>query len=553
MSEASVVPSIPADAAHTETFATYLAKQFVSKKGYLPGTVPEAERLTAASDIILTLHDGVPFTIVCLIDREAHPGKRFTISTDDLETIARDCMKYSRSLRGGRFGKLPVAIRIAEIGPTDAEQFNRLQYIKRPPLFSKALLAAFVVNVDDATVWSSTRMDKPERPFIEQMLQAPRQSDFELTPFVSIEPALRTVPYVTIGVAAVLAVIFAAEVTLGVEPATKALQPSLKTLIAYGGLQYPLAVDQGQWYRMFSAPLLHANLTHIALNTVALFLAGSLLESTVGRAWFAALFVIGGLGGACGSLLLNSHNIVAVGASGAIMALFAALFVVSFRFTAQMTRSRMQTRAMQVLIPSLLPLASNLGTERVDYGAHIGGAVAGAAAALALIRFWQKTELLPPWRGLAIGAAALGLVGAVSAAVSVPGNYRLWSEIAHLIPQDQVPKTNAQISESLAASLLERYPNDPRSHLYEAVVLLRKDELAGGEQELRKALADEDFNRKAFAPAFNLTLQASLALVLQEEHRPDEAKAAAQPVCADPTSPMLPKLNEKGLCAEKSR
>jgi rhomboid protease GluP len=553
MSEASVVPPIPADSAPTETFANYLAKQFVSKMGFVIGTVPEAERLAAVSDIILTLHDGFPFTIVCLIDREVHPGKRFGLSIDELEAIARDCMKYSRSLRGGRFGKMPVAIRIAEIGPTDAEQFNRLQYIKRPSLFSKALMAAFVVNVDDATVWSSTRMDKPERPFIEKMLQAPRQSDSELTPFASVEPAARTTPYLTIGLAAALIAVFAATVVFGVEPATRTLEPTLKTLIAYGALQYPLVVDQGQWYRMFAAPLLHGNFSHIALNVVALLLAGSMLESTVGRLWFSALFVIGGLGGACGSLLLTSHNLVAVGASGAIMGLFAALFVVSLRFTGKVLRTRMQVRALQVLVPSLLPLASNLGSAKIDYGAHTGGAIAGALAALALIQLWPKTEVLPSWRKLAIGAIALGAVGVVSAAAAVPGNYRLWSEIAHLIPQDQVPKTNAQITESLAASLLEKYPNDPRAHLYEAVILLKKDQLAEGEQELRKALADEDFNRKAFTPAFNLTLHASLALVLQEEHRPDEAKAVARPACAQPALQSYPKLNEKGLCAETSR
>ena len=62
-------PVTPAD-----TFCDYLAKQFVAKKGFAVGTVPEAESLDAVSDIVLTSH-GTPFTILCLIDREAHPGR----------------------------------------------------------------------------------------------------------------------------------------------------------------------------------------------------------------------------------------------------------------------------------------------------------------------------------------------------------------------------------------------------------------------------------------------------------------------------------------------
>jgi len=39
-----------ASVATTETFCSYLAKQFTAKKGFTTGTVPEAERLAAVSD-----------------------------------------------------------------------------------------------------------------------------------------------------------------------------------------------------------------------------------------------------------------------------------------------------------------------------------------------------------------------------------------------------------------------------------------------------------------------------------------------------------------------
>ena len=170
-------------------------------------------------------------------------------------------------------------------------------------------------------------------------------------------------------------------------------EPSIKTLIAFGGLQYLLTIDQGEWYRIFSGPLLHANLPHILGNGVALLLAGYALERAVGRLWFAALFVIGALGGACGSLLVNPHNLVTVGASGAIMGLFAAILVISVRYTNKQDRLGLQRRAINVLIPSLLPLFSAKG-GRVDYAAHAGGAAAGAVAAYVLLKLWREIEFL---------------------------------------------------------------------------------------------------------------------------------------------------------------
>src|SRR5262245_36217348 len=139
-------------------------------------------------------------------------------------------------------------------------------------------------------------------------------------------------PVLTYAMLAALFAIFACELMFGIGRWEKLLQPSILTLLAFGGLQYPLVVDLGQWYRMFSAPLLHVDAMHLLFNCYALFLAGAILESLVGRAWLAALFVVGGLGGALMSLALNPSNLVSVGASGAIMGLFAAILVLSYHY-----------------------------------------------------------------------------------------------------------------------------------------------------------------------------------------------------------------------------
>ncbi len=546
MSETVTIASRADDAsvAPANTFCSYLAQQFIAKKSFTAGTVPEAERLIAASDIVLTLHSvGTPFTILCLIDREAYPGKGFDLPMSGLEGIAEQCLKYSEQISAYNSGRMPIVIRVIEIGPTSAEQLERLKTIRLPLLASKCLASALAVDTVAGSVWSSSLQGEPEWGFVEATLRRPRQSDAETTPLVAVELPPKTVPYLTFGLIGLLALIFLAELLFGINSPALGFEPSIKTLIAFGGLQYLLTIDQGQWYRIFSGPLLHANLPHILSNGVALLLAGYALERVAGRLWFAALFVVGALGGACGSLLVNPHNVVTVGASGAIMGLFAAILVISVRYTNRPDRLGLQRRAINVLIPSLLPLINAANGGKVDYAAHAGGAAAGAVAAFVLLKLWRETDSLPGLRQVAITIISVGLLGEFAAGTVVPLKYRSWSATAQLMPSGYLPKTDSDIQETL-----EKYPNDPRSHLYEAVRLFTNHDLAGAERELRAVLAAPAVMKEILAPSLNLYVQTMLALVLSEEHRPDEARQAAGIVCQDRASTFFAKLNTAGLC-----
>jgi membrane associated rhomboid family serine protease len=114
------------------------------------------------------------------------------------------------------------------------------------------------------------------------------------------------------------------------------------------------------------------------MNAFALWIAGRTLERLVGHAWFAAIYAVCALAGSIGSLELNPPGIIGVGASGAIMGLFAAMLIISMRFPKGPFRSALRSNAIYVLIPSLLPLANALHSQtKVDYAAHAGGA-AGA-------------------------------------------------------------------------------------------------------------------------------------------------------------------------------
>src|SRR5690606_1868262 len=85
----AILPDAP------DTFCTYLARQLVAKEGYSIGVVAEAAPLAENSDIALMHHDGYSLTLVCLIDREAHPGKTFELTPEAVSDIGKACLQYT--------------------------------------------------------------------------------------------------------------------------------------------------------------------------------------------------------------------------------------------------------------------------------------------------------------------------------------------------------------------------------------------------------------------------------------------------------------------------
>ena len=232
-----------------------------------------------------------------------------------------------------------------------------------------------------------------------------------------------SVPWVTFALLAMLIGVYVLECVFPVTPAVKG-GPSLATLVAMGALNHASILVRGEWYRLFTAPLLHANLGHLAGNGVALVLGGWLLERLVGRLWFSVFFAVGALGGSLASLAFEPANLISVGASGALMGMFAGVFVGSFRInSATSSRIGLQVSSLRILVPSLLPVFSHPAGARIDYGAHFGGAVAGAALALVLFQCWPETAFIPQWRRGAAIIAVASLALFVASAGLVTSNF----------------------------------------------------------------------------------------------------------------------------------
>jgi rhomboid protease GluP len=382
--------------------------------------------------------------------------------------------------------------------------------------------------------------------FVGKLLSTPREHDVDLTPPV-IAVAQRSFPILTAAILVVLTAVFAAEIVYGIGPWTKALQPTITTLVAFGGLMRNLVLQSGQWYRLLSAPLLHVDAGHLAMNAICLFLAGRVFESLVGRAWFGAVYVVGALGGALLSLALNPASLISVGASGAIMGLFAAMLVVSGHFPPGTIRTRLQMDAVYVLIPSLLPLTSALKGVRVDYAAHFGGAIGGVAVGIIMLRAWSRNEALPGFRQIAATIAIAGVVALAYPAIFVLQGYQGMAFTTQLIPPDKLPKTSADMR-AHAVELIAQYPHDPRPRFMRAADLLDASDMAGAEREARAGLAEENEWRSTLSAQLGSGLRIVLAIAINGNRR-EEALSTARPACAVvKDGPMRKLLDDRKLC-----
>jgi membrane associated rhomboid family serine protease len=130
------------------------------------------------------------------------------------------------------------------------------------------------------------------------------------------------------------------------------------------------ALDDGDWWTLLYANLLHADPFHLIFNLIALVLLGVLLEREIGWARMACLCLVGGLAAAVLGVLLAS-GAVGVGVSGVIFGIAGWAVL----------RDTHRTRALGIAAWATLPvgLIYTFLTPGTSIGAHVGGLIAGLA------------------------------------------------------------------------------------------------------------------------------------------------------------------------------
>ena len=195
------------------------------------------------------------------------------------------------------------------------------------------------------------------------------------------ELASRATPvaWVTPSLVALILVGFAVEAWLGVSP----WRPTGEQLVNAGAGYGPRVLLNEEWWRLVAVMFLHGGVLHLALNIFALWPAGRLAERVFGNGAYLVLYVLSGLGGSLASLTWSPTR-VAVGASGAVLGVYAALL--AFLATHARLLSPRDLRSFRYILLGSIAGAFIPIVENIDMAAHLGGVATGAVAGFVLSR-----------------------------------------------------------------------------------------------------------------------------------------------------------------------
>jgi rhomboid protease GluP len=342
------------------------------------------------------------------------------------------------------------------------------------------------------------------------------------------------IPVLTMALVLLLGLIFAAELRFTTDfigPTT----PSARSLIALGGVDGRLVFQDHQWWRLLTAPLLHSSVSHLVGNCVALVMAGFFLEPLLGGPWFLALFVLAGLGGSAGSLAQNDPNIVSVGASGAIMGVMALAFLTSDRAADAVKARKMRVRSLVIGLPAILPAFLGTAHDHVDYGAHIGGFLAGGIVWLLLGLIWRRGAARPALGGAAtlLGAGGSGLALVFLAFAMTGPAPAAVAQNSVLVPSAELPR-NEEDAIRRSAELVKRWPQDPRSHYLRALYFLEQNDTSDAAEHLRGGIALMRSHADELKPDMGYRMEMTLAAIVRSQGDLAAARGIAAKACAAP-------------------
>jgi rhomboid protease GluP len=188
------------------------------------------------------------------------------------------------------------------------------------------------------------------------------------------------------------------------------------------GVKINSYIIRGQYWRLLTPVLLHANIIHIAFNMWALFSFGRNLERSYGHVRFLLLYLVAGLAGNVASFWFSAS--ASLGASTAVFGVVAAEAVYFYQ-----NRQFFGKQASAALYNILSVIGVNLilgfTVSGIDNFGHLGGLVGGAAFAFLAgplfgiegappdLRLVDRRSGLLPWLVAAVESAGLFLLASL--------------------------------------------------------------------------------------------------------------------------------------------
>ncbi len=187
------------------------------------------------------------------------------------------------------------------------------------------------------------------------------------------ERGMRMLPPLTLLLIACCVAMFAWEIASG------ALSDK-DSIVAAGALTRD-GVLAGEWWRLISAPFLHAGPDHLIGNCLVLYIVGLACEHALGFAQTAVVYFTSALTGAGLSMAFRPGP--SVGASGAIFGVLASVVVVLIRYRHQFY-VRDKRIAVVLAAWAAWQVLTGLASPFIDNFAHLGGIAGGALVTLGM-------------------------------------------------------------------------------------------------------------------------------------------------------------------------
>ncbi|MGE7113334.1 rhomboid family intramembrane serine protease [Lysinibacillus sp. NPDC047702] len=170
--------------------------------------------------------------------------------------------------------------------------------------------------------------------------------------------------------------------------------PGVGILVLNYGIQVNFLIQNGEWWRIFSAMFLHAGFLHVLFNMFSLYIFGPELEKIAGKARFITIYLLSGIVGNMATyLLLNDSSYGSLGASGAIFGIFGA-----FGALVYYTRRTMPMLRKLILPIIVISVIMTFIQPNVNVYAHLGGLVTGFILGLIYLHpkrilSWRKQKM----------------------------------------------------------------------------------------------------------------------------------------------------------------
>ena len=193
---------------------------------------------------------------------------------------------------------------------------------------------------------------------------------------------------------------------------------TFQTSIERAGLMKD-AYRGGEYWRLFTAPMLHGGLIHLVMNALGLLYLGKRLEVFASWPHVPMVFLFSAMvGGEASARFLDAPS---VGASGGLMGWLGFLLIFETLHSALVPRSAKRRLLGGVLMTALIGV---VGYRFIDNAAHFGGLLAGMV--YAGIVFPKSSSVLRPKmnvtdRIVGVGSLAVIAASAIFAAIRIVG------------------------------------------------------------------------------------------------------------------------------------